>query len=153
MRTAAKLSQCRKYRYALWRKWADGPRVLFVMLNPSTADETVNDPTIVRCIEFATSWGFGSLAVGNLFAYRTPSPALLKIAAEPIGPRNDHWLQKLKTDSTLAIAGWGNHGNHLGRRGAVLKLIPGFHHLGLNQTGEPRHPLYIPGTTQPTAWG
>ena len=69
METSAVLSPCRQYRYALWRKWADGPQVLFVMLNPSTADESVDDPTIRRCISFAKAWGFGSLSVGNLFAF------------------------------------------------------------------------------------
>lgn len=122
------------------------------MVNPSTADETTNDPTILRCIEFAKSWGFGSLAVGNLFAYRTPSPAQMKLADAPIGPKNDYWLQKLKTDSTLAIAAWGNNGSYLGRNNEVLKLIPGFHHLGLTQSGQPRHPLYLASNTQPVAW-
>ena len=76
--TKAEFSGCRQYRYAFWRKWAEGPQVLFIMLNPSTADECVDDPTIRRCIRLAKGWGFGSLAVGNLFAFRTPSPMTLK---------------------------------------------------------------------------
>src|SRR4051812_15620668 len=71
MKTTAEFSPCRRYRFALWRRWDSGPQVLFAMLNPSTADETTNDPTIRRCIGFARAWGFGSLAVGNLFAFRT----------------------------------------------------------------------------------
>ena len=69
----AQLSDCQKYRYALWRRWGEGSQVVFVMLNPATADAAKDDPTIRRCIGFARAWEFGSLAVGNLFAFRTAS--------------------------------------------------------------------------------
>ena len=69
METSAVLSPCRQYRYALWRKWADGPQVLFVMLNPSTADESVDDPTIRRCISFAKAWGFDCNGIEHPFEF------------------------------------------------------------------------------------
>src|SRR6266436_6577265 len=94
MRSDACISRCGTYRYALWRRWAPGPQVLFVMLNPSTADRQRNDPTIRRCIGLAAAWGYGALAVGNLFAFRTPSPKVLKRAARPVGRANDRWLAR-----------------------------------------------------------
>lgn len=78
------------YRYLLWREWNSNDKtVSFIMLNPSRADGSVNDPTITRCINFAKAWGYGRLEVVNLFAYRTPKPSLLKQAPEPIGRDND----------------------------------------------------------------
>jgi len=73
--SGAEISDCQRYRYALWRRWADGPAVLFVMLNPSTADARSDDPTIRRCIGFARSWDYAAVLVANLFALRTPTPA------------------------------------------------------------------------------
>jgi len=152
LETSAEISACRQYRYALRRKWADGPQILFVMLNPSTADETVDDPTIRRCIGFSKSWGFGSLAVGNLFALRTPSPAVLKRSVAPVGPQNDSWLQELQRSAALVVAAWGNHGSFLGRSGTVRQLLSDPHTLGLTKLGEPRHPLYVPSAAQPLSW-
>jgi len=100
-----------------WRRWKFGPQVLFIMLNPSTADELRDDPTIGRCIGFARSWGFGSLAVGNLLAYRTTSPGELCASRDPVGSENDRWLTRLHEESTLTIAAWGNHGRLLGSSG------------------------------------
>src|SRR4029077_5114543 len=99
MKTLAEFSHCRRYRFALWRRWDSGPQVLFVMLNPSTADETTDDPTIRRCIGFARTWGFGSLAGANLFAFRTLKPRQLRPASEPIGAGNDDWLVRLNQES------------------------------------------------------
>jgi hypothetical protein len=152
METYAELSACRKYRYALTRRWGDGPQVLFVMLNPSTADEVDDDPTIGRCIGFAKSWGFGSLAVGNLFAFRTPSPSLLLQTTDPVGVDNDHWLGKLQASAELTVAAWGNHGSFHGRGKAVARTLASPHVLRLNGTGEPAHPLYIPADTRPMPW-
>ena len=148
----AKLSSCRHYRYALWRRWANGPQVLFVMLNPSTADETADDPTIRRCMGFARSWGFGSIAVGNLFALRTPSPALLRKSACPVGRGNDTWLRKLQGSASLVLAAWGNHGSYLGRDLCVRGLLAQPHMLGLTKVGAPRHPLYVPSAAHPRLW-
>jgi hypothetical protein len=152
MQTRAHFSPCRRYRFALWRRWADGPQVLFVMLNPSTADETENDPTIRRCIGFARSWGFSAVAVGNLFAFRTPSPVLLRAASEPVGNDNDDWLLLMRAESELAVAGWGNHGRYLGRSGAVRASLTRFHILGITKLGEPRHPLYLSAQAKPVWW-
>ncbi len=152
MQAAAAYSGCRRYRYALWRRWSDGPQLLFVMLNPSTASETANDPTIRRCIGFARDWGFGALAVGNLFAWRTPSPARLRSARGPVGGDNDAWLARLQAASTLTVAGWGNHGSLHGRDRIVRDLLDDPHVLGLTAAAAPRHPLYVRADTQPLPW-
>lgn len=152
METSAELSECRLYRYALWRRWSPGNQVLFIMLNPSTADETIDDPTIRRCISFAESWGFGALTVANLFAFRTPSPAELQTADDPIGPENDAWLERLQQESQLTVAAWGNHGRLLNRSATIRPLLHAPRTLGLTQRGEPRHPLYVAGDTEPTLW-
>lgn len=122
------------------------------MLNPSTADETENDPTIRRCIGFARSWGFGGLAVGNLFAFRTPSPVMLRSAPEPVGKNNDDWLLQIRVESDLAVAAWGNHGRFLGRSDDIRASIPMLHVLGITKLGEPRHPLYLSTQTEPVRW-
>jgi hypothetical protein len=142
MQSAAIISPCHRYRFALWRRWDCGPQVLFVLLNPSTADETLDDPTIRRCLKFAQSWGYASLAVGNLFALRSTSPAKLSACRDPVGPDNDRWLLRLHDESTLTIAAWGNHGRFLGRSLAAWSLLPGMQILELTRRGEPRHPLY-----------
>ncbi|MDA8965892.1 DUF1643 domain-containing protein, partial [Pseudomonadales bacterium] len=98
--TSADFSPCRTYRYALWRTWdKTEPYVLFLGLNPSTADETENDPTITRCIDFAKQLGFGGLCMANLFAFRATQPKDLKQAKDPVGDANDKWLSKLHRDA------------------------------------------------------
>jgi hypothetical protein len=122
------------------------------MLNPSTADASKNDPTIHRCIQFAQSWGYGSLEVVNLFAYRTTTPIELQRIADPIGSKNDHYLVQAGQRAQMLILAWGNWGNLLGRDQAVLKLVnshQSVYCLGINQSGLPRHPLYVKGTTMP----
>ncbi|MGO9598427.1 MAG: DUF1643 domain-containing protein [Isosphaeraceae bacterium] len=152
MRSDALLSPCGCYRYALWRRWASGPQVLFVMLNPSTADELTDDPTIRRCIGFARSWGFGSLTVGNLFAYRAIYAGELCASPDPVGSENDRWLTRLQEESSLTIAAWGNHGRLLGRSIAYRRTMSGLHILGLTRLGEPRHPLYVDSDVVPQPW-
>jgi hypothetical protein len=152
MQCRARFSRNRRYRFALWRRWAEGPQVLFVMLNPSTADERNDDPTIWRCIGFARSWGFGAMAVGNLFAFRTPTPVALRSALEPVGANNASWLQRLRAESDLTVAAWGNHGRFLGRSAAARAAFPDLHVLGITRRGEPRHPLYTPAQTPPVLW-
>lgn len=148
----AVISPCEKYRYKLTRKWADGPEVLFVMLNPSTADASQDDPTIKRCISFAKDWGFGSLAVANLFAYRTPSPDQLISSEEPIGAENDRWLHGTSVGADLTIAAWGNHGQFRGRGREVAATLIRPHYLRLTKLGEPSHPLYLRKDSQPVPW-
>lgn len=141
----AVFSRCRAYRYALWREWDPAlPTVLFIGLNPSTADHRRDDPTIRRCIGFAKAWGYGGLAVGNLFAYRTPHPRVLKRAAAPIGRVNDRWLRRLAAEAELVVACWGVHGAHHDRATTVLGYLPPAKCLGTTKGGAPRHPLYLP---------
>lgn len=153
----AVLSPCRLYRYALWRRWADGPQVLWVMLNPSTADETEDDPTIRRCIAFSESWGFGALAVANLFALRSTDPkALYHCGDDPIGTENDAWLGRLATESSLIVAAWGNHGSCCDRDIVVRALLDNprgtLKVLRLTAQGQPSHPLYLPTGLDPIPW-
>jgi len=156
----AELSDDRTYRYGLWRMWdTTKPKALYVMLNPSTADERVNDPTIVRCCERARRLGMGGILVANIFAYRTPDPRDLYDSAEAgidiVGPMNDVWIELMAKHAALRVCGWGLHGSYLGRgaqvRDALGHLGP-LHHLGLSKGGKPKHPLYIGYAVQPQEW-
>ncbi|CUR48159.1 DUF1643 domain-containing protein [Alloalcanivorax xenomutans] len=151
MQRSAHFSRCRQYRYALWRRWAEGDDyVLLVALNPSTADHRRDDPTIRRCIGFARDWGYSALCVANLFAYRATYPSDLFAADDPVGPRNDQWLSKLARDASLVVAGWGNHGRHGNRAAQVrARLGDALHCLRMNGSGEPAHPLYLPKALRP----
>jgi hypothetical protein len=122
------------------------------MLNPSMADEATDDPTIRRCIRFARTWAYGSLAVGNLFAYRSTSPAKLCAVSDPLGPDNEDWLRRLHGESSLTIAAWGNHCRLLGQSSALRRMLGGLHILGLTSLGEPRHPLYLRSDVMPFPW-
>ena len=152
MNSTATLSHCRTYRYSLTREWGDGFSVLFICLNPSTADETLDDPTIRRCISFAREWGGGRLHMANLFAFRATDPRDMKNASDPIGPENDKHLLALAHDSALTIAAWGVHGTFGGRHNAVRRILPRLHYLRLTKDGHPGHPLYLPKTLKPVAW-
>jgi hypothetical protein len=153
MESSANFSPCRCYRYALWRNWGgNGEYIMFVGLNPSTADETQDDPTIRRCLGFADSWGYSGLCVTNLFAYRTSHPADLKHANDPIGPDNDQWLRHLSQGATIIIAAWGVQGQLHNRDRAVCQMLPRLHYLRLTKDGYPSHPLYLPKTLQPIEW-
>lgn len=153
MRGGAKIDATRLYRYSLWREWAsDAPRIGFVMLNPSTADATVDDATIRRCISFARSWGFGSLEVVNLFAYRVTNPSLLRRVVDPIGPENDYYLLQAGQQSKIMLVGWGNWGTLQNRNREVISLLAQcpLYCLGITQVGHPRHPLYVRRSITPT---
>lgn len=142
------------YRTTLSRDWtpdADelpAPGLLFVMLNPSTADALVDDPTIRRCIGFARREGFTRLDVMNLYSYRATNPADLWLAADPVGPGNDYALQVKLTDSLQlgdpVIAAWGVNARP-DRVAHVLGMVDGvnWRALGLTKDGHPRHPLYV----------
>lgn len=146
--SSAEFSPCRSYRYALERRWDDaGPTVAFIGLNPSTADEQSNDPTIRRCIGFAQSWGFGSLSMVNLFAMRSKDPRLLYEAEDPIGPDNDRWIEKARRRADALIAAWGTRGTLLGRDESVLAKHRDLLCLGVTKDGHPRHPLYLRSDT------
>ena len=103
-KSGAVFSDCRKFRYALWRMWdGDKPLVMIIGLNPSTADEKVNDPTISRCISFARSWGYGGVCVTNLFGFRATSPTHLKAHHDPIGKENDAWVHEMAKEATIKV--------------------------------------------------
>ena len=150
MKKDAVLSEDRVYRYMLSRVWDETKAtVLFIGLNPSTADEVQDDPTVKRCINFAKSWGYGGVVMANLFAYRTSRPIELKSAKDPIGKDNDKWLKKLAKESDIVICAWGNHGHFQNRGNTVKAMLDKLYYLSLNQSGEPAHPLYLKSTLYP----
>lgn len=155
--TGATFSPCRRYRYRLWRVWDEtkAPAV-FVMLNPSTADEVENDPTVERCARRAKSMGFGGLRVANIFALRSTDPVALYSEADPVGPDNDLAILESIAGAGLVVCAWGGHGKLNGRGDAVLNLIRGAgsipHYLKINSDGTPKHPLYVGYSVQPQAW-
>ena len=143
-------SSCRTYRYALWREWAGGDGyAMFVGLNPSTADEVHDDPTIRRCVAFAKSWGYGALCMANLFAFRATDPQDMMAADDPIGPDNDTYLRSLADTAGVVVAAWGVHGAYTGRDAKVLGMLPALHCLALTKAGHPGHPLYLRKTLIP----
>ena len=143
---------CNKYRYALWRVWDTAlPLVAFIGLNPSTADDRTDDPTIRRCVGFAKSWGYGGLRMFNLFAFRATDPAEMKAAADPFGPENVHALCD-GTRGILTVAAWGNHGSFKGADKSARVLIHGMHILKLTKQGQPAHPLYLRKDLRPILW-
>ncbi len=144
--SGAVFSPCGRYRYKLWRVW-DPARplgcVMFLMLNPSTATDAEDDPTIRRCSGYARSWGYGGLYVGNLFAYRATDPTELRRAADPVGPDNDRALLEMVAQCGLVVAAWGSHGTRYGRRvQEVLNLVEQpLYCLRPLRSGQPAHPL------------
>lgn len=155
--SGAVFSPCKAYRYRLWRKWGDQPPAVFVMLNPSTADEIKNDPTVERCERRARAMGFGGLRVANIFALRSTDPAALYQHADPVGPDNDAAIIESVAGAGIVVCAWGGHGNLNDRGAAVLALLRGAgvvpHFLKLNSDGTPKHPLYVAYNVLPTAWG
>ena len=147
-KTGAVLSSCGRYRYRLNREWLGGEGdILFIMLNPSTADEEKDDPTIRRCIGFARRWGFRRLWVGNLFALRATDPRELTRVADPVGPDNNEHLVGMAVSAECIVAAWGAWGALRGRDEEIRQIIGGLEHLGLTKEGHPRHPLYVRADT------
>lgn len=147
---SATISACCTYRYRLERRWDGGlPVVAFIMLNPSTANDVADDPTIRRCVGFARSWGFGGLIVGNLFALRSTSPKLLYGHADPVGPHNDEHLLSIAREARKIVCAWGTHGSLQNRDRTVTDLLDVFDLSALKTTaeGHPAHPLYIAADT------
>ncbi len=155
--STALYSACEAYRYALTRTWdADGRRVLFVMLNPSTATELQNDPTVERCERRARALGFGAFRVCNIFAFRATDPKVMRAQADPVGPGNDAAIRDGAEWANTLVCAWGTHGAHLNRGSDVANLLghtgkPLFH-LGLSKDGHPKHPLYIAYAQAPQPW-
>ena len=152
MERSATISDCGKYRYDLWRRWDNTlPVCVFVGLNPSTADATVDDPTIKRCVDFATQWMYGSLCMVNLFAFRATDPQEMLKAEDPVGFYNDEALQKRFAEARIIVCAWGKLGSHRRRDSAVMDLIPSSKRrcLKLNRGGSPSHTLYLPANLKP----
>lgn len=160
-------SPCRKYRYTLWREFEQPTNliteyspatmrngyVMFMGLNPSTADETKDDPTIRRCVGFAKAWGYNALCMTNLFAFRATDPKEMKKSEFPDGQDNHHHLLKCGSEASMVVAAWGKHGKHhhqdLNARQWLSDIGVSLYHLGLNNDGTPKHPLYLKADTKP----
>jgi len=149
---SALLSEDGKYRYTLDRVWGAGKPVVFVGLNPSTADAQVDDPTLRRMIGFAKRWGFPGVTVVNLFAVRLTYPAGLLDVEDPVGPNNDEVLADAAGKAGLVVVCWGNHGVFKNRCGEVARILPPAKCFGLTLLKQPAHPLYLPHTAQLEDW-
>jgi len=150
-RKGAVFSPCKGYRYTLLRAWdSDKPSCIFIGLNPSTADETEDDPTIRRCIRFARDWDCGAMYMLNLFAIRGTDPKSMLAAPNPIGCHNNEYLKLASfLSGALIVCAWGAHGGHLKRDREVSELL---NHcnlmcLGHTKAGHPKHPLYLRADT------
>lgn len=146
---SANLSDCGKYRYTLFRRWRNSGTmpIMWIMLNPSTADAYDDDPTVRRCMGFSRTWGYDAMFVGNLYAYRSTDPAaLLALDHETsVGDQNQHYLDMMAQSSAKIVCAWGNPG---AKRRTEPPFCPGgLWHLGLTKTAQPRHPLYLKGDT------
>ncbi len=153
----AVMSPCETYRYKLWRIWdTQKPAVLFIMLNPSTADGKEDDATVRRCINFAKAWGYGGLYIGNLYGYRTKSPKILWAAnnnkIDIVGPRNNEYIAEMARHASIIIYAWGTHGIGAFHQREKIKQFIGDktpHCLYILGSGMPGHPLYLPKNLTP----
>lgn len=147
--TSATFSPCGAYRYDLVRRWGPGPSVCWVMLNPSTATETTNDPTVRRCIDFSKRWGAGGLVVVNLYALRSTNPRSLRCGLEPNTPENYRAIRRHIAAAAFTVAAWGATWATLGLDRYHVEKWAGASGrelwcLGKTKDGHPRHPLYVP---------
>ena len=156
--SVAVYSDDERYRYDLIRMWdAAGPRINFVMLNPSTATELANDPTVERCERRARALGYGAFRVTNIFAWRATDPRDMRAAADPVGrPENDAAIVAAATWADRVVCAWGTHGAYLARGTEVERILRGTGRplamLGLSKAGHPKHPLYIGYAVAPLDW-
>lgn len=142
----AAFSECGKYRYALWRIWDKSKQlVMFIGLNPSTANESIDDPTIRRVKQFTFDWGYGGFYMMNLFAHVTPNPGELEKSHNPI---NDMWLKKISLKCDQVIFAWGSFKEAVERAKDVRQMCTGYA-LEINKDGSPRHPLYVKNDIEP----
>lgn len=153
----ARYSPDERHRYLLGRAWSASPydrRVLWIMLNPSTATEQVLDPTVRRCRIFSERWGATSMEVCNIFALRSTDPTALFEDSDPIGPDNDHEISAAADRAEQIIVAWGSFPMAADRGARVFDLIRsrGAHCVGVTKDGWPRHPLYVRGDQPPIAW-
>lgn len=158
MNNVCQFSECRKYRYALHHDFdaemgATPRRIMWIGLNPSTADEQALDPTLRRIREFSRQFGFTTFVMTNLFAFRATDPRDMMKAVDPVGPENDDALLGMALASKMIIAAWGTKGNYGARADAVKKLLRQAGHtlycLDRNDGGSPKHPLYLKGDLKP----
>ncbi len=146
--SSARYSPCEVYRYTLQRVWEpEKPIIAFIGLNPSTATEVENDPTVRRCIGYAISWGYGGMRMLNAFGLRSTDPKGLKRIDDPVGPGNDTWIKKMTKDSALTVACWGTHAELNSRHQEIVDMFRRadrpLHCLGVTKAGFPKHPLYL----------
>lgn len=149
-------SPCEQYRYILTRRFdADNPKVCnFIMLNPSTADEKKNDPTVARCCKYAQRWGYGALIVTNIFALRSTDPRMLRtIIYDPVGFENMSHIRNAATQSQFVVCAWGTHGAFMKQGERVTKVLKEIgampHCLEVTKKGFPKHPLYCKADLEP----
>lgn len=153
----AVISGCEQYRYQLTRRWGPGPAVVWIMLNPSTADATTDDRTISKCIGFTDRQGFSALIVVNLFAFRARHPTDMYAAIDPIGPENDTHIAAVAKAGAMTICAWGNNGGHQGRDKIVVKWLrengveP--YALTITNEGQPGHPVMLGYANLPRPFG
>ena len=156
MDKGAIISPCGRYRYSLWRRWAAegiGRVLVFLMLNPSTADGEVDDATIRRCIGFGVAGGFTAIDVVNLYALRATDPRALRLERDPIGPDNDEWLRlaasrAARSGGAICLA-YGANPMADERVNFVLPMLrvgPELQCLRITRSGYPAHPLYLPAS-------
>lgn len=152
----AELSEDGVYRYLLWRRWDKSlPRALFIMLNPSTADAEIDDPTIRRCMGFARAWGLGGIRVVNLYPFRATKPADLWRAPFPRGQGNLSAIERAIDTDGISVAAWGAHGREAQvreTRNLFYELGEPLYALRLTLDGHPAHPLYLPATLTPIVY-
>lgn len=151
--SGAHLSPDRQYRYALFRRWEPGPQFVVIGLNPSTADENIDDPTIRRCVGFAMREKCGALVMLNLFALRATDPLVMMQHPEPIGEENDEVIRRHALGQDHLVAAWGAYGGHRQRDYDVMRLVGRrLFCLGITRAGHPRHPLYLRNNTPLEPW-
>lgn len=156
MEMDAGISSCKKYRWWLWRRWSDLPLVIWIMMNPSTADHTKNDPTIFKIIRYSTRWGYGAALILNVYAYRTSRQENLpQSMREALGRSNRWWIRTImkfaKQKNLKIICAWGakHHSAGMLVRYQAARLRVKLHCLELSLEGEPKHPLYLKESLDP----
>jgi hypothetical protein len=150
---SAVVSYCQQYRYELRRQWDETkPFVLFIGLNPSTADAETDDNTSRVCINYAKRWGYGGLLLGNLFALRSTDQSALYRASDPVGPENDIWLRRLHSEAEKVVCAWSATGGYRNRDKSVLEFLQRPYCLTKLKSGYPGHPLYKSADLQPTPY-
>lgn len=169
MSGGADISDCGTYRYRLWRYWSHDPEVVWVMLNPSTADDATDDPTIRKCMGFTRYWSqldtmpnFGGIIVVNLYALRATDPSELLRHPDPVGPLNDEYVFDALRSAAYIVTAWGAKKSnalksHKEREDRIFQMAASaatapMCHLGRTRHGHPRHPLYLPYSSQLQEW-